>query len=470
MLNVGAASILLLVMGVHSGEEMIPRQRLQFAQLKSDSADLGSKNVEQIAEQGRRQIRQIAEMQRRSIKDIAEGQRRNIRQTAASLSRAPTPAERADMSKWGKQQLAANDTWEKEQLAANDTWEKEQLAAQDAWERNALGSSGTESTVTPAPVKAPPPVGVTPVTGLAPVTAPAAVRPAPVGGAAPVTAPPAVKPAPVGGPASVTAPPAVKPAAVGGPAPVIAKVPGKSGESPDGKKANDQPARGPQPVDKKKIGVEPSGASTDAMRRIQTTRSILAGTPESGVKAKALAELAKAEEATRQGRTTEFQEHLSKARESAWLATNVGADDRHWKVLEKNWLEKGKVVVRDDRPLLEAPPRYGNYGGIRYTGGRDMNRPPINDMDAVFKRHDEAYRASEKQSTELLRRKAIVEADQKLVRELQQLNMQHVTRQQIYMTEHLDDVYRRLAIELFSAKAKQGAVAVREIERVGRTR
>mgnify|MGYP001580924220 FL=1 len=100
-------------------------------------------------------------------------------------------------------------------------------------------------------------------------------------------------------------------------------------------------------------------------------------------------------------------------------------------------------------------PRYGNWGGLEYSGGRsdgsDGTKKYINSMDKLFYEHDMAYKLARTESA-LKGAATIRKADSVLVKGLEGLNRSDLSHEQLYRNIDDDWKYRNSAIKLFKAK------------------
>ncbi len=114
----------------------------------------------------------------------------------------------------------------------------------------------------------------------------------------------------------------------------------------------------------------------------------------------------------------------------------------------------GTKRLKDYAQLLKAlcitvggatVPAYGNWGGQGWSGGWDMKQPPINKMDAAFKRHDENYDGAKTPED-------YIRADRQLVAELQAIKKTDLEGSTYYKSIDEDNRYREGAIRLFETK------------------
>ncbi len=111
-----------------------------------------------------------------------------------------------------------------------------------------------------------------------------------------------------------------------------------------------------------------------------------------------------------------------KNHESLDKALANGLDEVHQRVSSIKWGGKGRS--------LKDGPKYGNWGGGRYSGGVDGGKvgtkPPVDSSDEAYKEHDQAYEKTK--NTPILgdvnaeQKRKIKEDDKMLVKKLKKLN------------------------------------------------
>lgn len=121
-------------------------------------------------------------------------------------------------------------------------------------------------------------------------------------------------------------------------------------------------------------------------------------------------------------------------------------------------MDIGKTLTR-----WHLLPRYGNWGGIGYSGGAfpgspaetDWSVPPVDSMDDLFKRHDKVYQyAIEHAPTVEMRNADWEEADKWLVRSLQDMPIDTRKWAQPPRSPLYARIFRYFSIGVFWLKVK----------------
>mgnify|MGYP001584426917 FL=1 len=171
--------------------------------------------------------------------------------------------------------------------------------------------------------------------------------------------------------------------------------------------------------------------------KLQRLARFTEGFPQGAAKSEAISYVTKAGKALEDGKPTDYKQHV----DQALKALKRAADDQ------------SDRAYRDIRNMdfSKLHPTYGNWGGKEWSGGWDKQRQPINLMDAAFMNHDKKYAAAEKISSEPEKNRAILKADQELVKELFRIDNSEFERRP-YINPLVDSFYKSYAIGFFELK------------------